>query len=260
MTDRQSDRAAIWQVDGGVLVVDMSHAPVNALSYGLIAALDEAFEVLARDEIRALVIASVLPKFFAAGADIKEMAAASQEEFEAYGRAFRSMVARISSSGKPSIAAVEGRALGGGAELSLACSLRVWGERAQLSLPEARIGLIPSAGATQRLPRFVGRGRALDLLLTGREVAATEAGAIGLADRVVEAGGARAAAIALAKDLSGLSQSVTRGLLRLVDVAQDSEIAAGLAEEVACVNDLFTGADAHEGLQAFLEKRSPRFD
>jgi enoyl-CoA hydratase len=144
-------------------------------------------------------------------------------------------------------------------ELALACSLRVVGTAAQFGLPEAKIGLIPSAGGTQRLPRYVGRGRALDLMLTARSVGGDEALRIGLADRVVPEGQARESALALAAQLASLSRSALRDVIRCVDNSFDLPLEQGLAEEVSRVEGLFDGPDGLEGMRAFLEKRPPRF-
>jgi enoyl-CoA hydratase len=126
-------------------------------------------------------------------------------------------------------------------------------------LPEVKLGLIPGAGGTQRLPRLVGRGRALDLMLTGRAVSADEAYAMGMLDRLVPAGSAKDEALRLAEELVGLSQPAQRAVIRTVDAAVDLPLASGLAYEVDQIQELFETGEAQEGLSAFLEKRSPKF-
>jgi enoyl-CoA hydratase/carnithine racemase len=259
VTSPDTAGAVSYENDGGVLVVRMAHPPVNPLAIPLLDGLDRALDVFDGSAVRTMVLTSDVPRFFAAGADIKKMVEAEQDEFVAYGRKLRMVLERVARSDKPSVAAVEGRALGGGVELALVCTLRVASSAADFSLPEAQIGLIPSAGATQRLPRFVGRGRALDLLLTGRVVDAAEAQRIGLVDRLTEPGRAEAAAVALAHELSALSMPVLRDLIRGVDEAQEIPLADGLANEVRRVEQLFQGPDAKEGLRAFLERRPPVF-
>jgi enoyl-CoA hydratase/carnithine racemase len=185
------------------------------------------------------VIASGLPRFFAAGADIKLMSTASSAEFADYGKQLRAPLTRLAESDRPSIAAIEGLALGGGLELALACTLRVGSRGASLGLPEPKLGLIPGAGGTQRLPRLVGRGRALEILLTGRDVPAEEAYAIGLLDRLVERGGAEEHAQALAGLLCTRSSSALSQILRCVDDAFDLPLAKGLDNEADRVTALF---------------------
>jgi enoyl-CoA hydratase/carnithine racemase len=206
-----------------------------------------------------LIIGSALDGFFAAGADIKLMATASPAEFAAYGEQLRDPLTRLATADKPSIAAIEGFALGGGLELALACTLRVGSRTARLGLPESKLGLIPGAGGTQRLPRLVGRGRALDIMLTARTIAAEEAHAIGLLDRLVEPGTAVTEAIALAATLCERSGAALTEIMRCVDDAQERPLTEGLAREAERVNQLFTGPQAQEGLTAFLQKRQPDY-
>jgi enoyl-CoA hydratase len=206
-----------------------------------------------------LIIGSALDGFFAAGADIKLMATASPAEFAAYGEQLRDPLTRLATADKPSIAAIEGFALGGGLELALACTLRVGSRTARLGLPESKLGLIPGAGGTQRLPRLVGRGRALDIMLTARTIAAEEAHAIGLLDRLVEPGTAVTEAIALAATLCERSGAALTEIMGCVDDAQERPLAEGLARETERVNQLFTEPQAREGLTAFLQKRQPDY-
>jgi enoyl-CoA hydratase len=157
------------------------------------------------------------------------------------------------------VAAFDGLALGGGLELAMACTLRVAGRGARLGLPEVKLGLIPGAGGTQRLPRLVGRGRALDITLTGRQVPAEEAYAMGLVDRLVDEGTAQAAALELARELRAVSLPAQQAVIRTVDAAFDLPLADGFAVEVEQVQALFEHGEAREGMAAFLEKRQPDF-
>jgi len=206
-----------------------------------------------------LVVASRVDGFFAAGADIKHMATVDAEGFAAYGDALRTMLNRFASPSRISIAAVDGLALGGGLELALACTLRIGSERATFGLPEVKLGLIPGAGGTQRLPRLVGRGRALDMMLTGRRFDAAEAHAIGLIDRLVAPGEAESAALALARELRELSQSALHAVVRSVDIAADLSLREGLLRERNEEQRLFERCEAREGIAAFLQKRPPDF-
>ena len=164
--------------------------------------------------------------FFAAGADIKHMSAVDAASFREYGDALRGGLERLSALPMVSVAAIEALALGGGLELAMACTLRVAAAGARLGLPEVKLGLIPGGGGTQRLPRLVGRGRALDIMLTGRQVEADEAFWIGLVDRLAEPGEtARAAAWQLAHELAAASTPAQLAVVRTVDAAYDRPIA-----------------------------------
>jgi enoyl-CoA hydratase/carnithine racemase len=206
-----------------------------------------------------LVVASRVPGFFAAGADIKHMATVDAAGFAAYGDALRSTLSRFADPNRISIAALDGLALGGGLELALACTLRVASEHAAFGLPEVKLGLIPGAGGTQRLPRLVGRSRALEMMLTGRQLDATEAHGIGLIDRLVGPGEAESAALALAGELRELSQPALHAVVRTVDIAADFALREGLMRERAEEQRLFERREGREGIAAFLEKRPPRF-
>jgi enoyl-CoA hydratase len=251
-----------WESSGRALVVRLDRAPANALGTpiieGLEAALD-AFDALDAAAARVLVLTSDRPGFFAAGADIKQMQGTSSEDFAAYGKALRRTLERIAGHERPSIAAIEGRALGGGLELALAATLRVGSTDARLGLPEARLGLIPGAGGTQRLPRVVGRGRALEIMLRAREVPGEEAAGIGLLDALVPSGTALETSLAWAEQLAGQSPAALDAIMRCVDDADDRPLAEGLAAEADRVTALFSGDEAREGLAAFIEKRAPDY-
>jgi enoyl-CoA hydratase/carnithine racemase len=251
--------AVTWTADGPVFVVRLDNPPANQLGQALVDGLAAAVGAFEDSPARVLVICSALDRFFAAGADIKLMAGADRATLVAYGASMRAVLDRIAAQDRPSVAAIEGRALGGGLELALACTLRVGSAAARLGLPEPRLGLIPGAGGTQRLPRLVGRGRALDMLLTAREVAADEAQAIGLLDRVTEPGGALGAALALAGQIATLSRPAITAILRCVDDAAELPLAEGMAREAARVTDLLVSPEGREGLAAFIEKRPARF-
>ena len=248
-----------WTRQERVVVVRLAHPPVNALAAPVVAGLEAALDAFDVSDARVLVIVSDVPGFFVAGADFKAMAGFGEDDFMGYLESLRRPIERIGSSGRPSIAVIEGQALGGGLELAMAASLRVAGRDARLGLPETRLGLIPGAGGTQRLPRLVGRGPALDIMLTPRTVDAAEAHAIGLVDRVVDAGDAEKAALAWAAQLAALPTSALDAVLRCVDDAQELPLAEGLAREADRVGELFGGEDAREGVAAFLERRPPEF-
>jgi enoyl-CoA hydratase len=159
----------------------------------------------------------------------------------------------------PTIAAIEGNALGGGLELALACDLRVASERARLGLPEVRLAVIPGAGGTQRLPRVVGTARAKELILTGAVLDAAEAERIGLVNRVVPAGTAVEAATAIGEEIALRGPLAVREAKRLVDLAGHTELETGLALETEASVRVFATEDVAEGAASFLEKRTPTY-
>ena len=204
-------------------------------------------------------MSSDLPGFFAAGADIKHMTTVDAASFKAYGDGLRSGLDRLAAHPALSIAAIEGLALGGGLELAMACTLRVAGADAKLGLPEVKLGLIPGAGGTQRLPRLVGRGAALDIMLTGRQLDTTEALRIGLIDRLVPAGSALSVAGELGTELCAASAPAQQAVVRTVGASADLPLVEGLRYEVDQIQELFEHGEAAEGLLAFVEKRRPNF-
>lgn len=248
-----------WHSADGVRTVRLANPPANALGQALIGELAEVLDGFEQSTDQVLLLTSQLPGFFAAGADIKLMTGASTAEFADYGAALRGTLNRIAAGSRPSIAVIEGRALGGGLELAMAATLRVGSRNARLGLPEAKLGLIPGAGGTSRLPRLVGRGRALDIMLTGREVDAEEAHRIGLLDRLTEPGGAEAEALALAAVLRANSPAALAEIIRCVDDADDLQLDQAMASEADRVTALFSGPQAQEGLRAFIAKRRPDF-
>jgi len=249
-----------WQSAApGIWRVTMASPPANALSAPLLDGLHAALDAAqAAGNVKAIVVSSALDRFFAAGADIRHLAAIDAASFTAYGDQMRAVNDRLAATPFLSVAAVDGLALGGGLELAMAATMRVSGPRARYGLPEVKLGLIPGAGGTQRLPRLVGRGRALDIMLTARQVPAAEALAIGLVDRLT-GGDVAEAALALAGELAAVSLPAQRAAVAAVDAALDLPLDAGLGFEAARVQALFEHGEAAEGIAAFTEKRPPRF-
>ncbi|ROS32077.1 enoyl-CoA hydratase/isomerase family protein [Amycolatopsis thermoflava] len=252
-----SDNAVVRRDAGdGIEVFTLRRAPANALGLPIIDGMNAALDA---SEAKVVVVSSEIPGFFAAGADIKHMSAIDAKSFTEYGDRLRGVLDRLASADRISIAAVDGLALGGGLELAMACTLRVGSSSAKFGLPEVKLGLIPGAGGTQRLPRLVGRGRALDIMLTARQVPAEEAHAIGLIDRLVAAGTAEKAALELGRELARLSLPAQQAVIRTVDAAFDLPLEQGFRFEVAQEQELFESGEAREGITAFLEKRPPDF-
>ena len=231
---------------------------LNALSFALIADLARAFDEVAQTDARALLITGAGSKAFCAGADIKELTGRSLAEQKRGGELGRAAFAKLDRLAVPSVAIVNGYAFGGGLELALACTFRIATRNAKLGLPEIKLGLIPGYGGTQRLPRAVGEGRAMEMILTGRTVDAEEAHRIGLVQRIVE-GDAVEQGIAYAREFSGYSLPVLGFAREAVGRALATPLSEGLRIEADLSTLAFQTRDATEGMAAFIEKRKAKF-
>jgi enoyl-CoA hydratase len=233
---------------------------LNALSAAVIEELGDAFGRVSRDSaVRATILTGAGGKAFVAGADIAELAALSPFETRAFALRGQAVFRLLETCGKPSVAAVNGFALGGGLELAMACTVRFAAENARLGQPEVKLGLIPGYGGTQRLPRLVGRGRALELLLSGEPVPAAEAHRIGLVNAIVPP------AELLDYSRAWLRKVLTNGPLALglvldaVNTGLECGLEEGLKFEAASFGLSAATEDCREGTRAFLEKRRPAF-
>jgi enoyl-CoA hydratase len=260
MTLSENGSPVSLRIADSVVEITLNRPPANALGMPIIEGLHRGLDAADVLPAKVIVVSSALPGFFAAGADIKHMSSVDATSFSTYGDALRGAVERLAAHPAVSVAAVDGLALGGGLELAMACTLRVGATGARFGLPEVKLGLIPGAGGTQRLPRLVGRGRALDLMLTGREVEADEALWIGLIDRLADPDTtARAAAWELATALTAASSPAQRAVVRTVAAAYDRPLAEGLRYEAEQVQEVFERGEALEGIRAFIDKRAPEF-
>jgi enoyl-CoA hydratase len=229
---------------------------LNALSFDLVAQLDAALAALDADEAcRAIVITGTGSRAFAAGADIRELAVQSSASLRAEDRF--GAVSRIGALRTPVIAAVRGYALGGGAELAMACDMIVAGDDAVFGQPEIGIGVIPGAGGTQRLTRAVGKARAMELVLTGRRITAEEALAMGLVSAVVPAPETLDRALDLAARIAAMPRLAVEAAKAAIVATQELPLAEGLRYERDRFEALFDTEDQEEGMAAFLEKRPP---
>lgn len=247
-------------VEEGVATVVINHPPVNSLSQPVLADLKGVFDEIKADPTVKAVIVTGSGMFFVAGADIKEI---SEITDAAYGSKMAAVGERlfreIERMPIPVIAAINGTALGGGMELAMACHMRVASDRAKLGQPEINLGIMPGYGGTQRLPRMVGSGKALELLLSGDTITAAEAKAVGLVNRVVPEAEVLKQAKGLAQRIAGKSkQSITR-IMRAVEEGLPMSIDDGLALENTIFGDICETKDMREGVTAFLEKRQPKF-
>lgn len=248
------------QTIGNIATVTINRPEVlNALDRVTLRELDDVVAALGQDEnIRCTIITGAGERAFVAGADIRALHALGRDgalDLMAYGQA---VFDRLAASPKPTIAAINGFALGGGLELAMACDLRIIADTARLGQPEITLGSIPGWGGTQRLPRLVGMGRARELILTGRIISADEAERIGLVTRVVHADALMAEARALAAHLADLSP-IALGLAKETLSSADIAFAEGLRIERENVARSFATDDQREGTAAFLEKRQPVF-
>jgi len=233
---------------------------LNALSGAVIVELRDAFERIEKEPaIRAAILTGAGEKAFVAGADIQELAALTPAEMRYVARRGQRAFRLLETSSKPSVAAINGYALGGGLELAMACTVRFAAENARLGQPEVKLGLVPGYGGSQRLPRLVGRGRALELLLAGDPIDAAEAHRLGLVNAVVP----RAELLPhcrewLRKVLANAPLAVAL-TMEAVDAGLDTGIEEGLRLEANAIALCAATEDYREGTRAFLEKRKPAF-
>jgi enoyl-CoA hydratase len=245
------------RVDGNVTLITIDRPPANALDAEQHERLSTAIATAAA-ETRAVVITAT-GKFFVSGADIKMLQSMPADEYETFLRGAQHSNDVLEATPIPTIAAINGIAVGGGLELAMACDIRMLSATARIGLPELRLGLIPGAGGTQRLIRLVGKGRAFELLYSGRLLSADEALALGLVDDVVAPEELVDAAVARAQAYGSGSRPALAAVKRCILAGLHEGFEAGLAEEVSSSLELFASPDAQEGIRAFIEKRRPNF-
>ena len=247
---------------GRVARLELVNPPLNLVTRDLLLELEAALATLAAappGDVRAVVVSGRGERAFSAGSHVGEFesqrgpAGRERHELEL------GVARRLAALPMPTIAAIEGNALGGGLELALCCDLRVVSERARLGLPEVRLAVIPGAGGSQRLPRIVGVARARELILTGRVVDAAEAARIGLVHEVVAAGDAVARATEIGEEIAARGPLAVREAKRLLDLATETDIDTGLAAETEASVRIFETEDMLEGARSFLEKRDPDY-
>jgi enoyl-CoA hydratase len=233
-------------------------AALNALSFELIERIGDCIAEAGRSDARALIVTGEGEKAFCAGADIKELQERSLAQQRQGAELGQRVFAQLDRLPIPSIALVNGYAFGGGCELALACTLRLALPKAKFGLPEVKLGLIPGYGGTQRLPRLVGVGRALELVMSGRTVGAEEALSIGLVNRIVQAQ-ALEAAKAYAREFSGHGLLALQFAREAVQRSLDMPLYEGLRMEADLSTLAYRTNDAEEGMRAFVDKRPAQF-
>lgn len=251
-----SNQFIATKVEDKIATLTINNPPVNALSRRVMEELDKTFGELGEAKV---VVITGAGSFFSAGADIKELAGiTSLEEAERFSLWYNDTLRRLETSERPIIAAINGHCLGGGLELAMACHFRLASEAARLGHPEINLGIIPGAGGTQRLPRLVGRAKAVEMLLTGEPLSAQEARACGLVNHVTKQELLLEEAQFLAKRLCAKPAAAVSLILEALE-GMAMSLEEALALEARLFGHAFTTEDSKEGLKAFLEKRTPHF-
>ena len=256
-----SDGSVLVSCTDGVATVTVNRpAVLNALNAQTISDLTSVFiDIQGNDGIRAVMLTGAGGRAFVAGADVGELARLEPRGARQVADDGHRLCNIIEGLNKPVVAVINGFALGGGCELAMACTIRIAADTARFGMPEISLGIIPGFGGTQRLPRLVGRGRALEMMLTGAQIGADEAWRIGLVNRVVDLEVLTSEASQLASTLAAQSPSAVRALLEVVRHGLDMSFANASLLEASTFGLVYASEDAREGTTAFLEKRKPRF-
>ena len=251
----------IVEREDGFAVVTLNRPPANAISAQLVLDLEAAVAELAADEaVRAVIITGAGDRIFCGGADLgSAFSGGAGADLEAFLRRGNALLRRIETLPKPVIAAIQGHATGGGCEIAMACHLRVRKETARIGQTESNLGIIPGYGGTQRLPRLIGRTKALEYLILGTQIPAPEALGLGLVNRLAKEGETLGDAKALARAIATRAPIATRLIIECVDRGLDATIEDGTDVEVQAFQEVLRTEDAAEGIQAFFTKRPPEF-
>ncbi len=254
------------QVEDRIAVLTVDHPPVNSFNKQVVTELGEAIDqLLADDEVKAIIITGGGTNAFIAGADIPEIKELLDKPEDGYAAAAafiergQSLFLKIERATKPVIAAINGYCLGGGLELAMSCHMRICSDRARLGQPEINLGIIPGWGGTQRLARLAGKGKAIELILTGDMITAQEAYRLGLVNKVVPAGAVLKEARDLARKIVSKSKFPVAAALTAITDGLETTIEEGLRIEAEQFVGLASTEDIREGVSAFLEKRQPKF-
>ncbi|KAJ3374578.1 hypothetical protein GGF31_007356 [Allomyces arbusculus] len=259
-TAREAYIEKLAGADAGITILSLNRPKAkNALSRQLLAEFRECLDAVRFDaDTRVLVVRSLVDRVFCAGADLKERATMNPTEVAAFVSSLRAAFSELEALPMPTIAAIDGAALGGGLEMALCCDLRVAGPGAKLGLPETKLAIIPGAGGTQRLPRLIGPAKAKELIFTGRVLSPVDALAIGVVSRTAD-DSAVPGALALAREIVPQGPIAVRMAKLAVDRGSQVDLASGLAFEQTCYAQVIPTEDRLEGLKAFAEKRVPQY-
>ncbi|GLR83609.1 enoyl-CoA hydratase-related protein [Bradyrhizobium iriomotense] len=261
MADISALTNVLYQTKDGIAYVTLNRPKVlNALNMPTWIDLKTAFEAAKADtSVHGVILTGSGGKAFIAGADISELAHVDAYEAEESSRFGQEVLNLIENLGKPVVAAINGFALGGGCETAMACTIRIAAEHAKFGQPEVKLGLLPGGGGTQRLPRLVGKGRALQLILTGETISAQEAYRIGLVNEVVPPADLIGRAETILKQISANAPIAVKFSLEAANKGLDTSQAEGFALEASYFGICAATEDKKEGTSAFLEKRQPQF-
>ena len=244
----------------GYAVVTLNRPPANTISAQLVLELESAVDTLTADDtVRAVILTGSGDRIFCGGADLSGAFGGGPDELDAFLRRGQALLRRIERLPKPVIAAIQGHATGGGCEIAMACHFRVMKETARIGQTESNLGIIPGFGGTQRLPRLIGRTKALEFLILGTQMQAAEALALGLVNRLSKEGETLADARAMAAAIARRAPIATRLIIECVDRGLDGSLAEGIDTEVRAFLETLRTEDAAEGIQAFFQKRPPEF-
>jgi enoyl-CoA hydratase len=250
-----------YVVEEGIAIVTINHPPVNALDQKTVRELGEVVDELEKKpEAKIIILTGAGDKAFVAGGDITAFVGLDRVTAEKFALSIQTALYKMEESQKVVICAVNGLALGGGCELSMACDIRIASDKAKFSQPEVNLGVMPGAGGTQRLPRLVGKGRAMELVFTGDMISAEEARAIGLVNRVVPHESVLEEAKKMAKKILAKGPIAITMAKRAIREGLEIGLKDGMKLEAKLFGELFNTYDTREGVKAFLEKRSPRFE
>jgi enoyl-CoA hydratase/carnithine racemase len=242
----------------GFVVITLDRPPANAISEPLIRELNTALNEVHGDEaVRAVVVTGAGDRIFCGGADLGS--AFSGGDIEAFIRFGNSVMRKMERFPKPIIAAINGHAMGGGCEIAMACHLRLLKEGARMGQTESNLGIIPGYGGTQRLPRLIGRTKALEYLLLGTQIPAAECLSLGLVNRLCKEGETLNDAKALARQLARRAPLATAAIIKAVDEGLEAPMARSIDVEIDAFMPTLRSEDAAEGIQAFFGKREPQF-
>lgn len=258
-TSKQVIMEKLTGPDAGMIDVVLNRPESrNAIGMAMLDQLQQVFESIHHDpSARVMILRSIVPGAFCAGADLKERRRMEVFEVQKYSHMIRSTFSYLEALRIPTIAVIEGAALGGGLELALACDLRICGSDAVLGLPETSLAIIPGAGGTQRLPRLIGEARAKELIFTARRIDANHAEKIGLVEHCVASGNAHEKALEIAKEIMKQGPVAVRMAKVAIDRGMEMEAASGMVLEEACYAQTLHTKDRLEALNAFVEKRKP---
>jgi enoyl-CoA hydratase len=251
----------LYEVKDSVARITINRPTVlNALNLKTVAELSECFTAAHHDDaVRVLILTGAGEKAFVAGADINELSKQSPVSGKEYALAGQRVLHQLETLGKPSIAAINGFALGGGCELALACTIRIASRTAKLGQPEVKLGLLPGYGGSQRLPRLCGKGVAHEMILTGEMITADEALRVGLVNRVVEPGDLLSTAESIAKKIAANAPLAVRYATEAIERGAEMPLEEGLFLEASLFGLCCATEDMHEGTRAFIEKRPAKF-